>query len=169
MKGILLCAEKVGAYALTQQNRKNKKNVTLETNPTYVTTSHLKLTPPTWQRNIHARGRSETQRQCKQTQPAVFHIILVPSIASGSYQLKKKIKSAHAGTRSLCNFTKHQYRGKKRKKRMLDLGSCVKSFQSINVKRFIKVIMHWLVQLCSTPTKPTFTILNMFKDKVRPG
>jgi hypothetical protein len=38
MKGILLCAEKVGAYALTQQNRKNKKNVTLETNPTYVTT-----------------------------------------------------------------------------------------------------------------------------------
>ena len=31
MKGILLCAEKVGAYALTQQNRKNKKNVTLET------------------------------------------------------------------------------------------------------------------------------------------
>ena len=158
MKGILLCAEKVGAYALTQQNRKNKKM------------SHSKLTPPTWQRNIHARGRSETQRQCKQTQPAVFHIILVPSIASGSYQLKKKnIKSAHAGTRSLCNFTKHQYRGKKRKKRMLDLGSCVKSFQSINVKRFIKVIMHWLVQLCSTPTKPTFTILNLFKDKVRPG
>ena len=52
--------------------------------------SHSKLTPPTWQRNINARGRSETQRQCKQTQPAVFHIILVPSIASGSYKLKKK-------------------------------------------------------------------------------
>ena len=53
--------------------------------------------------------------------------------------------------------------------RILALVSYAKFFQNINVKTFIKKIVHWLVQLCSTSTKPTVTILNLFKDKVRLG
>ena len=33
MKGITLCAYNVGSYAFTNRNRKNKKNVPLETRP----------------------------------------------------------------------------------------------------------------------------------------
>ena len=33
MKGIILCANKLGSYAYIHRNRKNKKNVTLETSP----------------------------------------------------------------------------------------------------------------------------------------
>lgn len=50
-----------------------------------------------------------------------------------------------------------------------DLGFYADVFQNINVKRFIKESVHWLVQLCSTSTKQTVTIQNLFKDKERLG
>jgi hypothetical protein len=48
---------------------------------------------------------------------------------------------------------------------MLDLDFYADVFQNINVKIFIKESVHWLVQLCSTSTKQTVTIQNLFKDK----
>ena len=158
MKGILLHAHKVVAYAFTHRKPKNKINVTLETSSTYVTRSHTCMgtlwnaTPV--QANIAIRA------------PYHFGPLHCISIPKG---LKKNIKSAHSVTLTFCNFSNHQLCENDRKKRIRDLGAYAKFIQNINVKRFIKESVHWLVQLCPTSTKPTATIQNLFMDKVRLG
>ena len=97
LKGIVLCANKLGSYAYIHRNRKNKKNVTLETSPS----KNVTLVPcmgTLW--NAMPMQANITSRVSCNFGP--LHCI---SMTQGE---KKNIKSAHAVTRSLCNFTKHQ-------------------------------------------------------------
>ena len=158
MKRIILCAHNVGSYAFTSRNRKSKKNVPLETRPS-------KNVPPVscmgtlW----NAMPTQENTASLAPCNCGPLHCVI---IMQGG---KKSTKSAHAGTRSFCNFSKQQQCEKNRKTRLLDVGAYAKFFQNINVKTSIKEIVYWLIQLCSTSIKQTVTILNLFKDKVRLG